>query len=417
MTAHKSKGLESDVVVLPDLTKDVFPSSRGRSRWPTTPSVLPAPLRGDAETLPVLLELTGKSLDAYVKEEKDASALEERRLGYVAITRARRLLVASGHWWGPTQKKPRGPSAYLEAVRRHCEQGGGEVRAWAQGPGEGEENPLRGRPAGAWAWPLPLEPVALRRRQQAAAAVREALRAPALPFPEESGPVEAALDPQEREVVAGWRRDAALLLEELRAARAAVREVELPTGLSTTQLLRLASEPQELARELVRPMPRPPAVAARRGTAFHAWVEARFAQQPLIAPDELPGAADAGVDDDTTLEQLQEAFLRSPYADVAPHVVEAPFELLLAGRVVRGRIDAVYATPEGFEVVDWKTGQETADPLQLAVYRLAWAELHSLDPEAVAASFLYVRSGRVERPSPLPGRAELERLLSLGGPS
>ena len=55
---------------------------------------------------------------------------------------------------------------------------------------------------------------------------------------------------------------------------------------------------------------------------------------------------------------------------------------LVAGRLVRGRIDAVYAADPRrwrravtFLVVDWKTSRsETADPLQLAIYRLAWAE-------------------------------------------
>ena len=48
-------------------------------------------------------------------------------------------------------------------------------------------------------------------------------------------------------------------------------------------------------------MPRPPSPAARFGTRFHAWVEARFGQQHLIDPDDLPGRADAGIDDDADL--------------------------------------------------------------------------------------------------------------------
>ena len=90
--------------------------------------------------------------------------------------------------------------------------------------------------------------------------------------------------------------------------------------------------------------------------------------------------------------------------------------LVLAGQVVRGRIDAVYAEPEGgFLIVDWKTGRApTADPLQLAVYRLAWAELTGVPVERVRAAFYYVRSGELVEPADLPGRFELESLLSLG---
>jgi DNA helicase-2/ATP-dependent DNA helicase PcrA len=50
--------------------------------------------------------------------------------------------------------------------------------------------------------------------------------------------------------------------------------------------------------------------------------------------------------------------------------------------------------------------------LQLAVYRLAWAEQRKVPVESVTASFLYVRTGEVVRPAQLPGRTELERLLA-----
>jgi len=95
-----------------------------------------------------------------------------------------------------------------------------------------------------------------------------------------------------------------------------------------------------------------------------------------------------------------------------PHSLEAPFALLLGGQVIRGRIDAVYKTDDGFLVVDWKTSQtQTADAFQLALYRLAWAELHNVDIECVQAAFYYVRSNQVVAFDDLPGRAELERRL------
>ena len=54
----------------------------------------------------------------------------------------------------------------------------------------------------------------------------------------------------------------------------------------------LARDPAELARQVRRPMPRPPAPYARRGTAFHQWLEERFGQQRLIGTDDLFGADD-----------------------------------------------------------------------------------------------------------------------------
>lgn len=172
-------------------------------------------------------------------------------------------------------------------------------------------------------------------------------------------------------------------------------------------------------------MPKPPQPAARQGTRFHAWVESRFDELPLPHLDvldplaDLPGSgfgqdgSDQDIADEADLDSLKAAFERSEYADRTPYRMEVPVQLTLAGRVIRGRIDAVYRDPDGgYEIVDWKTGRTTeADPLQLAVYRLAWAEATDTPLAEVTAAFLHVRSGRVIRPRNLPGRARLERIL------
>jgi DNA helicase-2/ATP-dependent DNA helicase PcrA len=230
----------------------------------------------------------------------------------------------------------------------------------------------------------------------------------------------AGLVPEEARLVASWDRDLDALAGELRRARAGVRDVPLPASLTASQLLRLAADPDGLARELARPLPRPPAPAARRGTRFHAWVESRFDARPLFAPEDLPGIEPGDdIADEQDLTALKDAFLRSPYADRSPYRVEEPFQIRLAGRIVRGRIDAVYRepAPDGpghtYELLDWKTGRGPggADPLQLAIYRLAWAEREDVPVDRVRAAFLYVRTGEVVRPAGLPDRAALERLV------
>ncbi|MFI8087359.1 UvrD-helicase domain-containing protein [Streptomyces sp. NPDC086080] len=494
LTAHKSKGLEWDVVAVPGLVTGTFPSSRGREKWTAQGKVLPHALRGDADTLPDVPSWDSRGLKAFHEDMNDHQHTEELRLGYVTFTRPRSLLLGSGHWWGPSQKKPRGPSDFLQSLHEHCAAGYGEIEAWAEEPAEDEENPALRRAGDDQLWPLPLDDDALARRRAAADTVLAHLDALAAlpdgpttavhdpdtydepdwppppddgdPFPEEDSfpeedpftdadpddwdswtadrptvphqatAPEAAgrpraqrhrpartlqeppLTPEEARTLASWDRDLDALTGELLRTRTGVTEVPLPATLTASQLLRLAEDPDGFARELARPMPRPPQPAARRGTRFHAWVEARFEALtlPMLDPEELPGS-DAEIDDERDLEALKEAFERTEYAHRTPHRVEAPFQLTLAGRVVRGRIDAVYKEDgengTTYEIVDWKTGRDrTADPLQLAVYRLAWAEQQNIEVENVTAAFLYVRTGEIVRPGALPGRPELERLLT-----
>ncbi|EFL34707.1 ATP-dependent DNA helicase [Streptomyces viridochromogenes DSM 40736] len=141
LTAHKSKGLEWDVVVVPGLVTGTFPSSQGREKWTSQGKVLPHALRGDADTLPDVASWDPRGLKDFHEAMKDHQHTEELRLGYVTFTRPRSLLLGSGHWWGPTQKKCRGPSAFLQALHDHCAAGYGEIEAWADEPAEDEENP------------------------------------------------------------------------------------------------------------------------------------------------------------------------------------------------------------------------------------------------------------------------------------
>ncbi|MGW5864343.1 UvrD-helicase domain-containing protein [Streptomyces sp. NPDC055239] len=509
LTAHKSKGLEWDVVAVPGLVTATFPSTQGREKWTAQGKVVPHALRGDAATLPDIEAWDSRSMKAFHEDMKDHQRTEELRLGYVTFTRPRSLLLGSGHWWGPSQKKPRGPSDFLKALYDHCAVGHGEIEAWADEPEEGEENPALAEAAAEHAWPLPLDDTSLARRRAAAQTVlthldgltgetgegapdgdarshvephpsayddvppsedpdwppppedeeplygeadqpeadpedpddwdswtsaRPAIphqvaappSATARPHPADAAPAadaapeESRLTPEESRTLASWDRDLDALTGELLRAREAIRDIPVPASLTASEVLRLAADPEGFAQELARPMPRPPQPAARRGTRFHAWIETRFEELrlPLLAPDDLPGGGpgEAEIADERDLEALKEAFERTEYAHRTPHRVEVPFQLTLAGRVVRGRIDAVYKEVDGddvtYEIVDWKTSRtRTADPLQLAVYRLAWAELHDVPPESVKASFLYVRSGEVSRPAHLPGRADLERIL------
>jgi len=228
------------------------------------------------------------------------------------------------------------------------------------------------------------------------------------------------LTADEEEAGAGWVEEAELLLaERFRGRRREVLDVELPSHLSVSQLVALRRDPGELARNIRRPLPFAPAPLARRGTAFHAWLEQRFGAQRLLDLDELPGAADAGAALDDDLAALQAAFLDSIWADRVPAQVEVPFATVVDGLVVRGRMDAVFADGGGsWDVIDWKTGDPpdgdaaTAAAVQLAAYRLAWADLANVPVASVRAGFHYVRHNLTVRPADLLDADGLAALLA-----
>jgi DNA helicase-2/ATP-dependent DNA helicase PcrA len=442
LTVHAAKGLEWQVVAVAHLSGGVFPSTASRSSWLTDAAELPPLLRGDRASagalgIPVLdtsdvadrKQLSDK-ISAHRRQLEQRRVDEERRLLYVGITRAEDTLLVSGHHWGSTGIKPRGPSDFLcelkDVIDLSVAAGDpcGVVEQWAAAPADGERNPLRDNVVEA-IWPA--DPLAGRRGdvERGAALVAQAALAQSAGS---ADPVDSAGSALADGDIDGWVADVdALLAGRACAGGPSVRT--LPSQLSVSALVDLARDPAGAAQRLIHRLPTRPDPHALLGNAFHSWVQRFYGAERLFDLCDLPGAADSDVGHTEELAALQAAFGASGWAARTPIAVEVPFEMPIGDTVVRGRIDAVFADPDGgATVVDWKTGEPPRGPeagrhaaVQLAVYRLAWAALSGCPQSSVRAAFYYVRAGVTIVPDVgvppacggLPEPAELTALLAI----
>lgn len=444
LTVHKSKGLEWEHVAVVHADNSTYIDSRSKRgdypNWLTNAAVLPTTVRGDAaedpgqgdasgDGAPVLDISQAESLaqvNALAKEhQKQLRAIveaETSRLFYVALTRAEEsvLVTASA---ANEQGKPLSAYWGLERLRDRVE--GAETLCWAEdaaGATAGDIAPVTAV--------YPQDFLGSRRAgvEHAATLVEQGI----------NGRLPRRVRGELEDI---WEAEVGALIEEHRAAQKPVAVVRLGRELTTSDVVSLKRDEEQLARRLRRPIPLRPTAYAKRGTEFHQWLEEHFRSNSLVDvpageallgdPSGGPEASEASAED--RLEQLRRQFLAGQWADRVPQFIEQPFEVAVGSALVRGRIDAVFSlrsspqAPPQWWVVDWKTGRKpTGDELQaaaiqLAVYRYAWAELLSSqgeDPVAardVRAAFYYVGEDYTYEPQQLPDPEELARLLASAG--
>ena len=155
-TVHAAKGLQWAAVFVPGFAggaqRHVFPAKpRVTTRWTENARLLPFSLRGDAADLPVLPSLAPADLSAFGAACTARDVGEERRLGYVAATRAAFMLGCSGYWWSDGVSRL-GPSQFLTEVAAACAEGAGEVAYWQPEPEPDAVNPALADPPTAL-WP------------------------------------------------------------------------------------------------------------------------------------------------------------------------------------------------------------------------------------------------------------------------
>jgi DNA helicase-2/ATP-dependent DNA helicase PcrA len=409
LTIHGSKGLEWDIVAVPRMVDGEMPGGpRSKKGWLEF-GALPYEFRGDATELPLLAWRTAASqkevddaVKAFEEEIVERHAAEQRRLVYVAVTRAKRSLLLSGSYWS-TQTRPRGPGAFLLEL-----QAAGLIADEAfPDCDDPDENPYT-LDTQTVLWPL--DPLGSRsdRVRAAAAAVERAL---------------------ERGAGGGgvYAHDIDLLLAERTRAADAAGLVELPTRIPASRFKDYVTDPASVAATLRRPMPERPYRQTRLGTLFHSWVEQRYgtvggsADEIDAVATELDDPAGEQLEADQ-LAALQATFAASEWADRRPDEVEIEIHVTLAGQVVVCKLDAVYPAVDGehdVQIVDWKTGKAPRDAedlerkqLQLALYRLAYSRYAGIDPERIDAVFYFVADDLVVRPERIHSEDELTALWS-----
>ncbi|HSJ72175.1 MAG TPA: ATP-dependent DNA helicase [Acidimicrobiia bacterium] len=355
VTAHGAKGLEWSDVYLPDLAHNVFPSGVRNYYEPLSTAVaLPYGVRLDADSIADVAALDDP--DARKRLLKVRHDHQEWRLAYVAVTRAKRRLVLSGHAWHGDNKTPRKPSQLLTDATALP---GATVGPWIDDVGIRPESAPFHPPPEA---PDPLFdegwPASLRRAIEDPEWIRDRHTDLADRIEAEVGQLE-------------------MILADLAEPRGA--EPERPFMTSVTNLVALAECPLKFRWIHHDRLPRRPMASAVRGTEFHRKVELHnLGIIPLT--DATEADYDGEVGDDSGDAGLRggadpwESFLGSRFEDATPILVETPFAITFDGRTLRGKVDAVYETSSGWEIVDYKSGAATdtdTKRVQLQAYAVA----------------------------------------------
>lgn len=428
MTIHAAKGLEWTWVAIPgldesrthqgNLPKAPFKAGNGKcseSSWITDVAMIPYDLRPDKEVLPTIergLEESGydfegeaysdnpKVLESYKCALGFTSQLADRRLAYVAFTRAESELLIGGSAHTATAVTERVPSQFLVEI-----------------DSTGKMRELRNRePAGdgdEWT-PVPSEilwptspSVQLSRLSNAANELRTLID-----NAHSDSLLHSLLSAKDTEEILAladshspWMQQAVQLIRDEQTEKEIRGQVELPISSGVTRARRLQEDPAGFALSQRRPLPEFPTGGATLGTLFHEWVDQELRGSVYSLPQDL----DTGLA--KSLRRLQQKWKSGTvHPDRGWEYLESEIEFAapLATKLV-ARIDAIMRNPATGKpaIIDWKTDSLIFDSSgkiaaeseekvanymrQINTYRLVYADSLGLRLEDVEAALYFVR--------------------------
>ncbi|MDP9805773.1 DNA helicase-2/ATP-dependent DNA helicase PcrA [Trueperella bonasi] len=429
MTVHGAKGLEWDVVAIPEMRYRGFDDFSRDKAWQLDGSALPFPLRADREHLPEFS--FAKRCPEVITPHDKAPILEDfhehltgplaahyraeqRRLAYVAVTRPRDILllcsydlqfeaqagtklkeleklVAREEIAGPVPEACMPHNTFIADMESVLTADPANDRVLCGADLERIADESQESGTDVWdeifapdtkRWPVDID----RRLDRA-----------------DLPPVRLSREELDH-FMTKWEQEAHVLIQETQSSTTAdpiTREY-----LTASDVVKLSSDPESFVRDQRRPLPHRPSRAARTGTFVHEQIAHHY-DAPLTLdvdsvadPDEMP--IDSATEmTDAVRERLLSRFHRSPYAACPKIAIEEAVDIELGGRPIRCVIDAVLDT-SGLEghppvtIVDWKTGprpgpeQVESRQYQLALYRLAWSVAQGIPLGDIGAVFYYL---------------------------
>ena len=430
MTIHASKGLEWDIVAVADCSMSVSgfgqlpddyepleaPSGllrsrtgmKGTSGW-LRAGALPYALRGDAASLPVFPlgncktqdEVHKVALPLFKDNVVEMREREERRLMYVALTRPQKKLLVTGSSFAGAQKGKKLPDYYLEELIHYSDSRVAKPKNypdvfWMR------VNPLDSTPNQS-TWPL--DPIGPRYAESFARNLAEASQT------RTAASAAGSL----------LRQEIDLLLEEREARLRYASSVELPVRIQASRFKDFIRSTDEMAEHFRRPVPEKPYKSTMQGTLFHSWVESRFGF--VASSDELDAGVEPVSEDELTtyaqLEELKATFERSRWAQLTPVDVECEIQVTIGSNTFICKLDAVFKTDTGYEIIDWKTGKAPDEKdlddlfersLQLSLYRMAYSRYRGIPENEIDVSLYFVNENREIRPETVLTESELVEL-------